>query len=215
MTQRNPLNPRNQNKPKGTTRKSASSAKPVREAASSVRSAPAPTSRKQRQQEKKEHQAADRAERQQERRREQVLTAEAMRGEEYKKWRKQWWIVIVIAIVGVGLSWLFSAGVRNGVLPESFSQYSNAVSIIGLIIGYGGIIYAFYIDFKKIRPIRKAQEERARNLTKKEREQLDAAIAESEAAYEAEASNKNGSKLPWNRKKKADEDSEPAEADTK
>ena len=213
MTQRNPMNPRSQNKPKGKSRKSASSAKLVHEAGASVH-ASASSSKDQRTR-RKQAESKEREERQKERQREAALGAGAQALPEYKRWRKVWWITIVVAIVGVGLSWLFTAGVSNGILPASFSACSNIVSIIGLVIGYGGIIYAFYIDFRKIRPIRKQQEARAHNLSKRQKRELDAAIAKNDKEYQSELQSGKGFRMPWSKKNGVPTDSKGNVADAK
>ena len=59
---------------------------------------------------------------------------------------------------------------------------------------------AFYIDLRKIRKIQKAQEAKARNLTKTERRELDDAIAASIERDQQRRAERKG-KMPWSKKK--------------
>ena len=137
MTQRNPMNPRSQNKShKGASRKSAASAKPVREAASSVHSVPSASRAKQ---QAKAKAAEDKAEAKKERQREMALGAQATQLPEYKKWRKRWIIAIVAAIAFVAASWGFNALVGNGILPRSLESISGTVMIVAMVLGYGSL----------------------------------------------------------------------------
>ena len=184
MTQRNPMNKRNlSDKSSGSSRRSAGSAKPKSKAGASVYQASAKAKKKQQDQKSKDKQ---REERQAAQRRVAMLSEQVKDRADYKKWRRIWWIVIVIAIIAVGGSWLFSYMVRQGQLPESLSNASGAVSVAGLIIGYAAIIAALVIDFRKIRKFRREQEAKEASMSNSQRRKLDAAIAEQDAKREAE-----------------------------
>lgn len=208
MTQRNPMNPRSQNKSyKGVSRKSASSAKPVRQAASSVRTLSREARDKQQQKQAKE-QAKE--EQRKERERAAVLGAAVLKTPEYKKWRKIWVITIVVAVIAIAASWGCSALVNNGTLPAELFGTTAPVTIVLIVIGYGCLIAALVIDFKKIRKMRKAYEAKAYNLSKREKRELDERIAESHQPAEPKDKGDKASRLPWNKKKSEDESGEAA-----
>lgn len=173
MTQRNPMNERyTSEERKGSTRKSASSAKPVSKAASSVR---VQSTTKTKEQKKAEQKA--------ERQKQREMDAQYYNPptEEYKKLRRLWWIFLVGAIVLTLISWL-----GRTFMPE--------VGIyITLGLAYVCIIAALYIDFSKIRKVRRAyQAEMATHKSKETRaaeKQYKAALreAEKEAAAKAAA----------------------------
>ena len=64
----------------------------------------------------------------------------------------------------------------------------------------GEAVGGFYIDLRKIRKIQKAQEAKARNLTKTERRELDDAIAASIERDQQRRAERKG-KMPWSKKK--------------
>ena len=211
MTQRNPMNPRSQNKNyKGVSRKSASSAKPVREAGSSVRTISREAREKQ---QRKAQQAEAKEEQKRARERAAVLGAAVLKTPEYKKWRKIWVITIVIAVVAILASWGCSALVNNGTLPAELFGTTAPVTIVLIIIGYGGLIAALVIDFKKIRKMRKAYEAKAYNLSKREKRELDQRIAESRQVPAPQVKVDKPSRLPWNKKKSEDESGDTAQKD--
>ena len=208
MTQRNPMNPRSQNKTyKGVSRKSASSAKPVRQAGSSVRTVSREVREKQ---QKKAQKAEAKEEQRKERERAAVLGAAVLKTPEYKKWRKIWVITLVIAVVAIAASWGCSALVNNGTLPAELFGTTAPVTIALIVIGYGGLVGALVIDFRKIRKMRKAYETRAYNLSKREKRELDQRIAESHQPAEPKDKGDKASRLPWNKKKSEDESGETA-----
>ncbi len=159
MSQRNPMNERyTTEKHAGTTRKSAASAKPKTKAAATVTMG---TSKKTPQQRKAEQKAARKAE--QERQRELDRKYYKPDTERFKKLKRIWWASLAGAIVCTILSWVF----RN-VQP-------TWISFICLFGAYALIIFAFYLDFSKIRKERRAYQERMVALeeaqSKKERKQ--------------------------------------------
>lgn len=144
MSQRNPMNERYQNDERsGKTRKSAASAKPKKEAAGTV---VMKTSRKTPKERKAEQKEARRKE--QERQRELDRKYYKPDTEQYKKLRRIWWISLIGAVVCVIASWLLRT-----VQPEW-------LAMVALFGAYGLIIFAFYIDFSKIRKERRKYQEK-------------------------------------------------------
>ncbi|MCL2889464.1 MAG: hypothetical protein FWE65_03460, partial [Eggerthellaceae bacterium] len=137
MSQRNPLNDRYQTDDrKGQTRKSAAAAKPKAKAASSVRVISTEKSPKQKK-------AAARAKRQQESNIERQYYHPPW--PEYTKWKRIWWICLACAI-----------GMTAGSLAVSYivpTQQVISNTMIGL--GYAFLIGFLFVDFAKIRKIRR------------------------------------------------------------
>ncbi|MDO4503331.1 MAG: hypothetical protein Q4D06_09175 [Coriobacteriia bacterium] len=179
MTQRNFQNARYQDetKPKGTTKKSASSFKPKTEAASSVYVAKGPST-------KKEKKAANKERERLERKAESQANRESYNPttERYKKLRMYWWIALGAAIVCLLISWLGRSALPAG------------VDIAFMIMSYVAIIGALYIDLGLIRRERKRwQEEQLNKKSKaqrrKEKEARIEAIKAEEAAREERRQN--------------------------
>ena len=170
MSQRNPMNDRYQtDEHQGQTRKSAASAKPKSKAAATVRVQP---TQKTKQQKKAEQKAARAKQQQVDRQYYNPPTAE------YKKLRKIWWGLLIGAIVLTALSWL-----GRSFLPE-------VGTYISLGLAYVCIIGALYVDFSKIRKVRRAyQEEMMSKKTKEvravEKQQKAAERAAKQQAAEA------------------------------
>lgn len=144
MSQRNPMNERYQtDNHKGVSRRSAASAKPKSKAAASVTySSPKKTP--------KDRKAEQKAARKEEAARQREIdrkyyTPDTAR---YKKLRKIWWASLIGAVVCTAASWFL-----RGVKPEWLAFGC-------LILAYILIIFAFYIDFSKIRKERKAYQTR-------------------------------------------------------
>ncbi len=144
MSQRNPMNERyTREKRTGAARKSAASAKPKAQAAASVtmgtkKKTPA------------ERKAAAKAARKKEQQRQRELDQKYYKPdtERYKKLRRTWWAALIGAVVCVCASWAL-----RGVQPDW-------LAIVALFLAYALIIFAFYIDFSKIRKERRAYQER-------------------------------------------------------
>lgn len=143
MTQRNPLNERyTSDKQLGKTRKSAASAKPVTERASMVHD-PAPKTKKEKKAEQKERER---------RRAERRGVVSGPNGpnvyevptDEYKMWRRRWWIALIIGIAFAVPGFFF----RQLGWPE----WSIFVS---LGLSWTALIIALWIDLGKMRKIRK------------------------------------------------------------
>lgn len=174
MTQRSPMNERyTTEKPKGTTRKSASSAKPKREAAATVTVVT-----------KTKTKAEKKAERKKEEQKQRERDARYYnpRTPEYKRMRAYWVACVVIALAGSIGSFLL------------MGRVPGAVTTALLIAAYAAIAVALYIDLVKIRRIRReyaAQqadtkaETRALKAEKAKRAQ-EAAQREEQAAQKAE-----------------------------
>lgn len=212
MTRRNIQNERNTyKKPKGVSRKSASSAKPATKAASSVyvRSKDADKDSKDKKRSKAdkpvEKKASDSAE--QIRRRERAMVSMMHDTPEYKRYRRFWWIFIIVAIVGVIISWLPNFLVGNGYVSADYKDTARVVAGAGFVIAMVALVGAFYIDLGKIRKLQKAQENRARTLTKSERRKLDAKIADAIERDEKKRAERKG-KMPWNRSKSESDESD-------
>ncbi len=172
MAQRNPMNQRYTGEQKqGKTRKSAASARPARKAGDSVRmksSKPAKTggllggaskSPEQKAQEKDQRAAAQRD-------RDLAMTVGGIlmeQNDQYKKLRRIWWIVLVVAIVATLASWI---------LQFQFPDLPPAVAMTVLVIAYIAIISTLALDLIKIRPIRNNARKLAASMSRKQQERI-------------------------------------------
>lgn len=210
MTQRNPMNERytTDDGRKGVTRKSAASAKPATKAAASVYIEP-----KKKPQKKgffarlaggqKNEPQTDAQRKKQE---EQRATAAAYYNPptpEYRRLRRIWWALLIVAIAFTALSfWLNSSGIQ-GPLP-----------IVVLVIAYGSIIAALWLELSKIKKVRQryqAEMEHSKTkAAKRERKERMAAIEAEREEAERKAAEKKAKRANglFGRKKKDD-----AEAD--
>ena len=144
MSQRNPMNERYQtDKHQGSTRKSAASAKPKSKAAASVTYSAPKKDPKEKKAEIKAQRKAD-----SERQREIDRKYSTPDTERYKKLRRIFWAAMIGAIVCVAASWLL-----RPVEPQWLAMAC-------LIAAYVLIIFAFYIDFSKVRKERRAYQTR-------------------------------------------------------
>lgn len=153
MSQRNPMNDRYQtDERRGQTRKSAAAMKPKTKAAATVRVAPPQKTKQQKKAEKKVARAKQ---------------AELDRKyynpptPQYKRLRKVWWGLLIGAILLTVLSWF-----GRTFLPE-------AATYITLGLAYACIIGALYVDFSKIRKVRRAYQEEMENRKSKEQRALE------------------------------------------
>ena len=150
MTRRSIQNDRNMGDgPDGVSKKSASKAKPVKKAASTVYT---PSNKKSRKELKRE------AELREQRKRERNAAKFGVRDDrgsidlreksnkEIKKWRRIWWASLGVAIVSILLSYLSA---------QSFTS----LYFVFIALSYAGIIFALYIEFGKIRKLRKKAEQ--------------------------------------------------------
>ena len=164
MTRRNSQNERYTNKEEkenrsGTTKKSASKAKPAKEAASTVRiKGKTKKSRKELRAEASIQEQKRQAREQRKRGANagtQSIEVESERDRRIKRLRKIWWTMIGVAVVMVVLSW-FTMDVGQGFF------------IFTIVLAYALIIGALYIEFGKIRKIRnEANRSSDKKMTKK------------------------------------------------
>lgn len=207
MSQRNPMNERyNDENRSGKTRKSAASAKPSTARAATVHT-PAPKTAKQKRQE-----ARERERKQEQRYAVQVPDNKRIENlPEYKRLRRWWWACLAGAVVLIALAFFSSS---TGEL--------NFLYVYFLVGGYALVIAAFYLEFSKMRKLRKRHEQEvmkgkskvaraqqkaaraeARELEKEAQEKFDAAKAE-------EAAKKEAGLLGRFRKRRAEAAAEPA-----
>jgi hypothetical protein len=140
MARRSPTNPRYQKYtgPEGKTRKSASAAKPKKASSASSK----PSSSKSSGGTKPKSRSS----------------AIAMRNPdtpEFRAYRRQWWIALVIGLTLTAVSWVFQTYVHT--------PWARSAQALTLGMAYAAIIYAFYIDWTKMRPMRKAAYEAAKS----------------------------------------------------
>lgn len=162
MSQRNPMNDRYQtDEHQGQTRKSAASMKPKTKAASSVRVQPKVKSKQQKKADKKVARA-----KQTELDRQYYNPPTP----EYKRLRKIWWGLLIAAIAMTALSFF-----GRSFLPE-------AATYVVLGLAYVCIIGALYVDFSKIRKVRRAYQE---EMMGKKTKEVRAAEKQQKAAQRA------------------------------
>ncbi len=171
MSQRSPMNKRTQNhEVTGATRKSASSAKPARQAASSVRVEPASSKSRRAKLEAGESLAglsrAEKRVRKQQRRMMQdrimAATNYLLKGvPEYPGRRHVWWAFLAVGIVAIIVAWVTLYAKGNGGATSGFST----VSVVSLVIAYAAIIGGFIYDYVRIRPLRNEARIRAEGMS--------------------------------------------------
>ena len=167
MSQRNPMNERyTSDEHRGTTRKSAASAKPKSKAASSVTVVPGGKKPKTKQELK--------AERREEERKRREFNNKYYKPDtvRYKRLRIAWWICLILAI---GCCTLAFAG-------QQF--LSGQVGVVVLVLTYVFLIAAFVIDLWPVRKERNAYQERMRQVELK-REKAERAAAQAQQAKRA------------------------------
>lgn len=172
MSQRNPMNERYQNdEHQGKTRKSAASAKPKSAAASSVYIKPKTKT-------KADKKAARRAERQKQAELERKYANPPT--EEYKRLRKIWWVLLIGAIICLAASFF---------LRDALGEFGF---MIILVLSYVFIIAALWLEFSKMKKVRRAYQEKMeakktkaqRAQERREKAEAKAAKAEAEKKYE-------------------------------
>lgn len=173
MSQRNPMNERyTTEKHTGTTRKSAASAKPKTKAAGTVTLG---TSKKTPQERKAEQKQA----RKQEQARQRELDRKYYKPDtpRYKMLRRIWWASLAGAILCTLLSWL-----TRSIEP-------TWIAFIFLFGAYALIIFAFYLDFSKIKRERREYQERMVALEEAEAKRERREHGKTKNAPKAEAAN--------------------------
>lgn len=171
MSTRSPQNKRSQEMAQGNrtgmARKSASSAKPAREAAGSVRVVPSSSKAKRAQLERgedlsrlsKEERKARKAEINRAEDRVYSVTDQLMKEDPaYPRLRRIWWMLLVLGIVSLVLAWVV---LTVGEGDESL----QLVQISLIVLAYAAIIGAFIFDMAKIRPIRNAARMEAEGMS--------------------------------------------------
>ena len=157
----------------GTMRKSATSAKPARSAASSVRVVPASSKAKRKQIERGEDLSNLSKEEKRIRKQEQRLQEDRIyaasnalmrQDPEYSRRRKVFWVMLAIGLVATIVVWLM--------LSVGNSENAQLTQIIGLVIAYVFILGAFVYDLVRIRPIRNDARAKAEGMTDKRLNQL-------------------------------------------
>lgn len=189
MSTRSANNKRNQDKLQGVSgtgmaRKSASSAKPARAAAGSVRVVPTTAKAKRAAAERgedlsnlsKEEKKARKAELRREEDRIYTASGQLMKEDpDYPRLRRIWWVLLAIGIAALIGTWVMLAVMGQEGMATSAGQTAQFALIIA---AYAAIIIAFIFDFMKIRPIRNACREKAAGMTAAK---LDEVIARSVA----------------------------------
>lgn len=189
MSTRSANNKRNQDKLQGVSgtgmaRKSASSAKPARAAAGSVRVVPSTAKAKRAAAERgedlsnlsKEEKRVRKAELRREEDRIYTASSQLMKEDpDYPRLRRIWWVLLAIGIAALIGTWVMLAVMGQEGMATSAGQTAQFALIIA---AYAAIIIAFIFDFMKIRPIRNACREKAAGMTAAK---LDEVIARSVA----------------------------------
>lgn len=151
----------------GMARKSASSAKPAREAAGSVRVVPASSKAKRAQMERgedlsklsKEEKKARKAALRDEEDRVYAVANQLMKEDPaYPRRRRVWWELMIVGVVSLVLAW-----VAVSFLDLGENQASVQLGLI--IVAYATVIGAFIYDMVRIRPIRNAARSEAEGMS--------------------------------------------------
>lgn len=198
MSQRSPFNKRNQPKTEdekksssGITRKSPTKAKPVREAASSVRVVAkkknpdgSTSTAGMTKEEKKEVRRAEREE-------EDIfnsLTNAMLKADElYTSRRRMWWVFL-----GLGLVFVVAAfasgyiGAPDGSNMYDLSTTGGVLSVVSLVLAYVFIITSLVYEWMKIRPIRNEKQDKVTSLSPKKRRAMLADLYEASERKRAE-----------------------------
>jgi len=164
----------------GFSRKSATRAKPTREAAAGVRTGERVARDKLASDDKATRKAAEAEERERENRRRYASDIVMQADPDYKPQRKHW---IISAVVGIGAA-LLGIILVYLVLPRldqssDLYNYCNVFTVICMVLAYAAVIYSFVVDFRKLRPIRNAAQAKIDGMTDKRVEEL---IKKAEAA---------------------------------
>ena len=186
MSTRSPMNKRSQEKMRGETstgvaRRSASSCKPSREAAGSVRVA-ASTSKERRAEldrgedlsnlTKEEKKARKRELRMQEDRVYTALNVMLREDFKYNRFRRVWWFLLGLGVVCLVATWgLLIVANKNGQQTGM-----NTAELVCTVLAYAAIIGALVFDFIKIRPLRNMYRAKAEGMSER---QLDETIGRS------------------------------------
>ena len=142
----------------GVARKSAASAKPARQAASSVRIVPASSKARRKELEKGAKRARKAKQRAKEDRIYTVSNILLKQDEDYTKRRRIWWIVLAIGMVLVVAIWASLYFAPAGMV-------SSPVQMVGIVLSYVIILGDFIYDFARIRPLRNMYRAQAEGMS--------------------------------------------------
>ena len=173
MSRRNPMNERytaeRTDKPAGATRKGASSAKPVRAAAASVRvetNKARMTRRQKMTAESTMSKEEKKAERAKQRERDNLaysaVTILTEQDEKYKKYKRWWWALLIAAVVFTAISWVAMSTNFGG----------PVFSIVILVLAYASIIAALALDFIVVRKRRNFHRDKVAAMSQKQVERI-------------------------------------------
>lgn len=197
MSQRSPFNKRNQpqtedeKKSSGITRKSPTKAKPVREAASSVRVVAkkknpdgSTSTVGMTKDEKKEVRRAEREE-------EDIfnsLTNAMLKADElYTSRRRMWWVFLGLGLVFVVAAFVSGyIGAPDGSNMYDLSTTGGVLSVVSLVLAYVFIITSLVYEWMKIRPIRNEKQDKVTSLSPKKRRAMLADLYEADERKRAE-----------------------------
>lgn len=172
MSMRNPQNERytveREGRSQGSVKPRTASAKPASKAGASVRttSKPKPKNAKQRamaemNMSKEEKKAARAKEREAENVAYTAIDILTRKDARYKKLRRIWWVLLVVAVIFTVLSWA-TASIK---MPL-------AVNIVSLILAYAAIISALVMDFTVVRKCRNKHRDKVASMTRKQQERI-------------------------------------------
>lgn len=192
MSQRSPFNKRNQPQTEdekksssGITRKSPTKAKPVREAASSVRVVAkkknpdgSTSTVGMTKDEKKEVRRAEREE-------EDIfnsLTNAMLKADElYTSRRRMWWVFLGLGLVFVVAAFVSGyIGAPDGSNMYDLSTTGGVLSVVSLVLAYVFIITSLVYEWMKIRPIRNEKQDKVTSLSPKKRRAMLADLYEAD-----------------------------------
>ena len=198
MSQRSPFNKRNQPQTEdekksssGITRKSPTKAKPVREAASSVRVVAkkknpdgSTSTVGMTKEEKKEVRRAEREE-------EDIfnsLTNAMLKADElYTSRRRMWWVFLGLGLVFVVAAFISGyIGAPDGSNMYDLSTTGGVLSVVSLVLAYVFIITSLVYEWMKIRPIRNEKQDKVTSLSPKKRRAMLADLYEADERKRAE-----------------------------
>lgn len=198
MSQRSPFNKRNQPQTEdekksssGITRKSPTKAKPVREAASSVRVVAkkknpdgSTSTVGMTKDEKKEVRRAEREE-------EDIfnsLTNAMLKADElYTSRRRMWWVFLGLGLVFVVAAFVSGyIGAPDGSNMYDLSTTGGVLSVVSLVLAYVFIITSLVYEWMKIRPIRNEKQDKVTSLSPKKRRAMLADLYEADERERAE-----------------------------
>lgn len=182
----------------GMVKRSVARAKPARSAAAGVRVAAASgtkadSARAARANTSMTSEQRKVAREEEERNRDRAATASnIMLGKDpvYRKRRTIWWVLVIVGLAMTAISFVMMY-VTPPNMTNDFSTVYGAISIVVLVLAYGGIIGAIVYDFVRIRPIRRAIEDRAHALSYKRQEAI---IKEDIVERRAKKSRRRGKK---------------------